>query len=46
MAKNWYIVHTHTGFENKVKVTLEERIKLAGQEEFLWRNTCPHRAGG
>ncbi len=33
MAKNWYIVHTHTGFENKVKTTLEERIKLAGQED-------------
>ena len=33
MAKSWYIIHTHTGFENKVKVNLEERIKLAGQEE-------------
>jgi transcription termination/antitermination protein NusG len=33
MAKSWYIVHTHTGFENKVKSTLEERIKSAGQEE-------------
>lgn len=33
MAKNWYIVHTHTGFENKVKSTLEERIKQSGQEE-------------
>jgi transcription termination/antitermination protein NusG len=33
MAKSWYIVHTHTGFENKVKSTLEERIKMAGQEE-------------
>ena len=35
MAKNWYIVHTHTGFENKVKTTLEERIKLAGQEDLF-----------
>ena len=33
MAKSWYIVHTHTGFENKVKATLEERVKIAGQEE-------------
>lgn len=33
MAKHWYIVHTHTGFENKVKATLEERIKSAGQVE-------------
>jgi transcriptional antiterminator NusG len=33
MAKCWYIVHTHTGFENKVKITLRERIATAGQEE-------------
>lgn len=33
MAKSWYIVHTHTGFENKVKATLEERIKMAGQDD-------------
>lgn len=35
MAKNWYIVHTHTGFENKVKATLEERIRSAGQEDLF-----------
>ncbi|NOQ45583.1 MAG: transcription termination/antitermination protein NusG [Desulfobulbaceae bacterium] len=35
MAKNWYIVHTHTGFENKVKETLEERIRSARQEDFF-----------
>ncbi len=35
MAKNWYIVHTHTGFENKVKETLEERIRSAGQQEMF-----------
>ena len=41
MAKHWYIVHTHTGFENKVKTTLEERIKLAGQEEFFGKILVP-----
>ena len=35
MAKKWYIVHTHTGFEGKVQATLEERIRSAGQEEFF-----------
>ncbi len=35
MAKKWYIVHTHTGFEDKVKVALEERVKMARQEEFF-----------
>jgi len=35
MAKHWYIVHTHTGFENKVKATLEERIHSADQGEMF-----------
>jgi transcription termination/antitermination protein NusG len=33
MAKRWYIVHTHTGFETKVKATLEESIRQSGQQE-------------
>ena len=41
MAKNWYIVQTHTGFENKVKTTLEERIKLAGQEDLFGEILVP-----
>jgi transcriptional antiterminator NusG len=35
MAKTWYIVHTHTGFEDKVKEALQERIRTAGQEGFF-----------
>ncbi len=35
MAKKWYVVHTYSGFENKARKGLEERIKLAGlQEQF------------
>ncbi|MBM9535921.1 transcription termination/antitermination protein NusG [Desulfobulbus alkaliphilus] len=41
MAKNWYIVHTHTGFENKVKATLEDRIKTAGQQEYFGEILVP-----
>lgn len=41
MAKHWYIVHTHTGFENKVKATLEERIKNAGQGEMFGEVLVP-----
>ncbi len=41
MAKCWYIVHTHTGFENKVKTTLEERIRIAGQEELFGEILVP-----
>jgi transcriptional antiterminator NusG len=35
MAKYWYIVHTHTGFEIKVKATLEDRSRLARQQEMF-----------
>jgi transcriptional antiterminator NusG len=41
MAKSWYIVHTHTGFENKVKATLEERIKLANLEDHFGEILVP-----
>jgi transcription termination/antitermination protein NusG len=33
MAKNWYILQVHSGFEDKVKTTLEDRIKNDGLEE-------------
>lgn len=41
MAKNWYIVHTHTGFEDKVREVLQERIRLAGQEELFGEILIP-----
>jgi len=27
MAKKWYVVHTYSGFENRAKLALEERVK-------------------
>lgn len=41
MAKEWYIVHTHTGFEDKVKEALQERIRSAGQEELFGEILVP-----
>jgi transcription termination/antitermination protein NusG len=33
--KKWYVVHTYSGFENKVKKSLEERVKQeALQDSF------------
>ena len=29
MAKQWYIIHTYSGFEDRVKKTLEQRIEAA-----------------
>ena len=33
MALKWYGVHTYSGFENKVKLSLQERIKNQGLDE-------------
>lgn len=41
MAKNWYVVHTYSGFEEKVKVSIEERIKLKGLEDKITRILIP-----
>ena len=30
MAKQWYVVHTYSGFEKRVKILLEEKIENAG----------------
>jgi len=35
MPQKWYVVHTYSGFENKVKSVLEERIKSAGKAEYF-----------
>ncbi len=35
MAKKWYIVHTYSGFENRVKQALEERIKQHNLQEYF-----------
>jgi transcription termination/antitermination protein NusG len=33
MAKQWYVVHTFSGYEQKVKAALEERIRSQGKAE-------------
>jgi transcriptional antiterminator NusG len=35
VAQRWYIVHTYSGFENKVKASLEERAKATGMSESI-----------
>ena len=41
MDFRWYIVHTYSGFENKVKKTLEERIGKLRQEEYFGKILVP-----
>lgn len=35
MAKRWYVIHAYSGFEKKVKTTLEERVRTAGMGEYF-----------
>ena len=35
MAFKWYVVHTYSGFENRVKISLQERIEAAGMQEHF-----------
>lgn len=37
----WYIVHTHSGFENKAKLALEERIRSNKMTEFFGEIVVP-----
>ncbi|OSM02437.1 transcription termination/antitermination protein NusG [Magnetofaba australis] len=35
MAKKWYVIHAYSGFEKKVKSTLEEKVRLAGKSDLF-----------
>ena len=41
MAKNWYIVHTYSGFENKVRDALLERIQSHGLSDYFGQVLVP-----
>ncbi len=35
MTMAWYVVHTHSGYEQKAKAALEERIKTLRMEQYF-----------
>lgn len=37
----WYVVHTYSGYENKVKRNLEYRVRSAGMEHKIFRVIVP-----
>ncbi len=39
--KNWYVVHTYSGHENKVKANLEKRIETTGMSDRIFRILVP-----
>jgi len=40
-TKNWYIVHTYSGFENKVKESLEQRAQAYGLQHEIGEVLIP-----
>ncbi|GIN42161.1 MULTISPECIES: transcription termination/antitermination protein NusG [Heyndrickxia] len=41
MEKNWYVVHTYSGYENKVKANLEKRVESMGMQDKIFRVVVP-----
>lgn len=40
-AKQWYVLHTYSGYENKVKEDLEMRITSMGMQDNIFRVVLP-----
>lgn len=41
--KRWYIVHTYSGYENKVKVNLEKRVEYMDMGDKIFRVEVPQK---
>lgn len=39
----WYVVHTYSGHENKVALSLKERIEAAGYSDKVFKIFLPHQ---
>ena len=39
--KQWYVIHTYSGYENKVKANLEHRIESMGVEDQIFQVLVP-----
>ncbi|OIJ17123.1 transcription termination/antitermination protein NusG [Anaerobacillus alkalilacustris] len=41
MEKNWFVVHTYSGYENKVKTNLEKRVESMDMTDKIFRVLVP-----
>ena len=41
MVPRWYVVHTYSGYENKVKTDLEKTVKNRELEDFFFEIIVP-----
>ena len=39
--KRWYVIHTYSGYENKVKANLEHRIESMGMDDKIFQVLVP-----
>ncbi len=39
--RQWYVVHTYSGYENKVKANLERRVQSMGMQEKIFQVLIP-----
>lgn len=39
--KQWYVIHTYSGYENKVKANLDSRKESMGMSNFIFRVVVP-----
>jgi len=37
----WYVIHTYSGMENRVKQNLDSRVKTLGMEDFIFETVVP-----
>ncbi len=40
-GRRWYVIHTYSGYENKVKKNLEQRIKTMGMQDRIFQVIVP-----
>lgn len=41
MEKNWYVLHTYSGFEEKVRLSIEDQVRRKGIEDKITRVLIP-----
>src|SRR5690606_26393644 len=41
IEKDWYVIHTYSGYENKVKANLERQVEWMGMEDEIFRVVVP-----
>ena len=39
--KRWYVLHTYSGYENRVKSNLESRAQSMGMQDYIFQVVVP-----